>query len=65
MPEKIAAVHCGVKFAAIGLIIRNLVADIMMEDERSEKQKIKEQKENLKNTEKKLGKIMEDIFKKV
>ena len=65
VPENIAAVHCGIKFAAIGLITRNLVADIMMEDERSEKQKIKEQKENLKSASRKLGKIMEDVFKKV
>ncbi len=65
VPENIAAVHCGIKFAAIGLITRNLVADIMAEDERSEKQKIKEQKEFLKKSEKKLESLLKNIFKKI
>lgn len=65
VPENITAVHCGIKFAAIGLITRELVADKMMEDDRSEKQKIKDQNEYLKSASKKLGKIMDDIFKKI
>ena len=58
VPENIAAVHCGINFAAIGLITRELVADKMMEDERSEKQKIKDQKANLEKAVRKLGKIL-------
>lgn len=65
VPENITSVHCGIKFAAIGLITRELVADKMMEDERNEKQKIKDQNEYLKSASKKLGKIIEDIFKKI
>lgn len=65
VPENITAVHCGVKFTGIGLITRELVADKMMEDERSDNQKMKEQKEYLKKAEKKLGKIMQDIIKKI
>lgn len=65
VPENITAVHCGVKFIGIGFITRELVADKMMEDERSEKQKLKEQEDNLKKAEKKLGKIMQDIIKKI
>lgn len=65
VPENITAVHCGVKFAGIGLITRELVADKMMEDERSEKQKIKDQKEYLGKAEKKLGKVLKDIIKKI
>jgi purine-nucleoside phosphorylase len=65
VPENITAVHCGIDFIAIGLITRELVADKMMEDERSEKQKNKEQKENLKKAEKKLGKILGEIIKKI
>ncbi|MCU0373136.1 MAG: purine-nucleoside phosphorylase [Ignavibacteria bacterium] len=34
-PENISAVHCGIKFAAIGLITRELIADKMLEDKRS------------------------------
>lgn len=38
VPENITAVHAGVKFAAIGLITRELVADKMMEETRSDKE---------------------------
>ncbi len=65
VPENITAVHCGVKFIGIGLITRELVADKMMEDERNEKQKLKEQSDSLKKAEKKLGKIMQDIIKNI
>ena len=39
-PEVITAVHCGIKYAAIGLITRHIIADLMMTDERSEEKKI-------------------------
>ncbi len=38
VPENITAVHAGIKFAGIGLITRELVADRMMEDTRSDKE---------------------------
>jgi purine-nucleoside phosphorylase len=38
VPENITAVHAGIKFSAIGLITRELVADRMMEDNRSDKE---------------------------
>lgn len=65
VPENIAAVHCGIKFIAICLITRELVADKMMEDERDEKQRVKDRNESLKKAEKKLGKILIDILKEV
>ena len=65
VPENITAVHCGVKFIGFGLITRELVADKMLEDERNEKQKLKEQKESLKKAEKKLSKVLKDIIKKI
>jgi len=34
-PENISSVHCGIKFAAIGLITRELIADKMLEDKRT------------------------------
>lgn len=36
IPENIVSVHSNVKFAAIGLIVRELIADKMMEDESTE-----------------------------
>lgn len=65
VPENITAVHSGMEFSAIGLITRDLVADRMIEDERSEKQKNKEQKEFLRRAEKKLGKVLKDIIQKI
>ncbi len=38
VPENITAVHTGIKFAAIGLITRELVADKMMEETKSNKE---------------------------
>ncbi len=38
VPENITAVHAGIKFAAIGLITRELVADKMMEETKSNKE---------------------------
>lgn len=62
VPENITSVHAGIDFAAIGLISRELVADKMMEDKRSEKQRIKEQAENLKIAEKELERVLRDII---
>lgn len=64
VPENIAAVHAGVNFAAIGLITRELVADKMMEDNRSEAKKEKDQRENLKLASKKLEKVLKSIIDK-
>lgn len=65
VPENIAAVHAGINFAAIGLITRELVADKMMEDNRSETKKDKDQRENLKEASKKLEKILRSIVESV
>ena len=63
--ENIASVHCGMKFTGIGLISRELVADVMLEDDRSEKEKGKDQKESLKKAEKTLNKLLENIIKNI
>ena len=65
VPENIAAVHCGIKFAAIALITRELVADKMLEDERTDKQKLKDQKESMKKAEKKLTEILPNIIENI
>ncbi len=65
VPENITAVHCGIKFIALGLITRELVADKMTEDERDEKQKVKHQKESLKKAEKKLERVLGEIIKRI
>lgn len=64
-PENITAVHCGAMFTGIGLITRELVADKMMEDARSEKQKNRDQQEALKKSESRLGKILKEIIRAV
>lgn len=65
VPENIAAVHAGMKYAAIGLLTRELVADKMIEDGRSDKQKSKDRKENLKQSGKVLSKILPSIIKRI
>lgn len=65
VPENITSVHAGLSFAGIGLITRELIADKMMEDERTDIQKIKEQKENLNKALKELGKIISRILIKI
>lgn len=63
VPENITSVHAGMNFVGIGMITRNLVADKMMEDERSDKQRDKDQKDNLKKAEKELEKVLNNIIK--
>ena len=63
--ENITAVHCGMKHIAIGLITRDLVADKMMEDDRSEKDKMKSKKKALASAETITGKILKDIVKNI
>ncbi len=65
VPENITSVHAGIKFAGIGLITRELVADRMMEDNRTENQRIKDQKQYLKKSEKVLCKVLPDILDKI
>ena len=65
VPENITAVHCGIRFIAVALISRELVADKMLEDERSEKQKLKEQNKSLKEAESKLRKLIPEIIKSI
>ncbi len=65
VPENITSVHCGIKFIAVGLITRELVADKMMEDVRSEKQKNTDQMDSLSKAQKKLSKILGEIVKRI
>ena len=65
VPENITSVHAGISFAGIGLITRELIADKMMEDERTDLQKIKIQKENLNKSLKELGKVIGQILIKI
>lgn len=61
-PEVITAVHCGIKYAAIGLITRHIIADLMMTDERSEAKKIEEQKSAYEKAYKILKSILKNIL---
>ncbi|HMQ69174.1 MAG TPA: purine-nucleoside phosphorylase [Ignavibacteria bacterium] len=63
--ENIASVHCGIKFAGIGIITRELVADVMLEDQRSEIQKNKDKKNSLKKAEKIMEKLIADIIDRI
>lgn len=65
VPENITAVHAGLQFAGIGLITRDLVADRMMEDTRSEEQKKKDQSDNRKKSLKVLNKVLNRITRKL
>lgn len=65
VPENIAAVHSGVRFAGIGLITRNLVADMMMEDERNEDEIEKDRKKALKKSNEFLNDVLEEIVTKL
>jgi purine-nucleoside phosphorylase len=65
VPENITAVHAGINFTGIGLITRELVADKMAEDERSEKQKDKDQKAALKAASAELTRVLKKIIKKI
>jgi len=65
VPENITSVHAGLKFIGIGLITRNLVADKMMEDDRSDKQRVKDQKDSLVKASKELEKVLQKVIKSV
>jgi purine-nucleoside phosphorylase len=62
-PENITAVHTGVKFAAIGLICRELIADKMLEDKRSESERAKDETNNRRYAQTELNKILVKILK--
>lgn len=62
-PENITAVHAGIKFAAIGLITRDLIADRMLEDKRNPDEKRKEEQNNRRYTHTELNKILVKIIK--
>jgi purine-nucleoside phosphorylase len=64
-PENITAVHCDLKFIGIGVITRELIADKMMEDERTEKQKSNDRKKYLAEGMSKLNKIIRPIIEKI
>ncbi|MBX7045989.1 MAG: purine-nucleoside phosphorylase [Ignavibacteria bacterium] len=63
--ENITAVHCGLKHLAIGLITRDLVADKMMEDERSDKERMKDKKKALSAASNLAAGILKDIVKNI
>lgn len=64
-PENITAVHAGIKFAAIGLITRDLIADKMLEDKRSEQEKIKSEISDRRYAQSELNKILVKILKTI
>jgi len=65
VPENIASVHANIKYCSLGMLTRNLIADKMLEDTRSEKQKVKDQKESLNKSLVILNGILKDIIEKV
>lgn len=62
-PENITAVHSGIKFAAISLITRELIADKMLDDNRNEAEKIKDENNNRRYAQSELNKILIKILK--
>lgn len=62
IPENITSVHCGIKYSAIGIIDKNLVADIMMEDKRTEKQILTDSKREYLKGNKILNSVLETIL---
>lgn len=64
-PENIAAVHSKIKFSAIGLITRDLIADRMLEDKRSADEKKKEEQNNRRYAHTELNKILAKIIKTI
>lgn len=63
IPENITAVHAGLKFGGIGLITRELVADKMMEERRTESELELHRKKSLARAGTKLGTILQGIIK--
>lgn len=64
-PENISSVHCGIKFAAIGLITRELIADKMLEDKRSIAELDKFQSKYRKIAQAELNRILIKILEKI
>jgi purine-nucleoside phosphorylase len=65
VPENIAAVHVGIQFAGLGLITRNLVADVMQDDMRNLEQKQKDRDKSLAKTQNLLRKALKEIIEAV
>jgi purine-nucleoside phosphorylase len=65
VPENIAAIHGNLKYCAIGLLTRELIADKMMEDNRTERQKETNKKENLKKSIAILNKTIKEITENI
>lgn len=65
VPENITAVHSKIKFIAIGLITRELIADKMMLDTSTEAIKEKERLRNYKKAEETLNKILVSLLKTI
>lgn len=65
VPENITSVHCGIAFGAIGLISRELVADRMSDDSRTQKQKEKDKSQSYTSSVKILKNIVREIADKI
>lgn len=65
IPENITAVHSKIKFIAIGLITRELIADKMKNDKSTEKEKEREKIKNFKKAEGILNKILITLLKSI
>lgn len=63
VPENITAVHARIKYAAIGLITRELVADKMMEETKSDKELEVHRLKNLAKSSAELSKVLQGIIK--
>jgi len=63
VPENITAVHAKIKYAAIGLITRELVADKMMEGTKSDKELEAQRLKNLAKSSAELSKVLQGIIK--
>lgn len=61
VPENIAAVHAGIKFAGLGLITRNLVADVMQDDARKLEQKQRDRDKSLLKAHRELSRVLKEI----
>jgi len=62
IPENIASVHCRIKFLAIGLITRDIIADKMAEDTSSLKKKLNLKEKNFRAAKLKCDIILKNIL---
>jgi len=65
VPENIASVHAGIKFSAVGLITRELLADKMMKDETTAEEKVILKNKYLNTSYKELRKVIRKIIEKI